>query len=237
MPSRNVNNSPGKAETSNHRTIYFVRHGQGLEIDTALDLDIRLDPPLSSLGLQQATQIAERLQKVQFDTLLSSPLRRARETTQIISKATDKQPEYSNLFVERIKPTELNGMPRIEKQASSLWQAWEESLYQTNLRLADGENYADLIARVDRAIEYLDLREEQTIVVVTHGFFLRAIIARILLGDQLSGTLLRTFLNNTSTNNTGLTAFSLSQEVTQARWKLLYFNDYSHLHAKLDSRL
>lgn len=133
--------------------------------------------------------------------------------------------------MERIKPTQLNGVSKTDQGASSVWQAWEESLYQSNLRVQDGENYSDLITRVNQAIEYINDRPEPAIVIVTHGFFLRTLMARILLDDLMSGLILKKVQQNTATQHTGITSFNLTQEEKRTRWKLLKFNDCSHLKA------
>ena len=59
----------------------------------------------------------------------------------------------------------------------------EESLYTRSMRVEDGENFEDLIARADRALTFLGERREASLAVVTHGFFLRTLVARAVFAD------------------------------------------------------
>jgi broad specificity phosphatase PhoE len=56
-----------------------------------------------------------------------------------------------------------------------VWRAWTQSLSTPGMRVEDGENYDDLLTRADAALALLHDRAESSIVVVTHGYFLRTI--------------------------------------------------------------
>ena len=60
--------------------IWLVRHA-----DCYQDLVETLDPPLSRLGREQSTRLAERVRRAQPAAVYSSPYRRAMETAQAIS--------------------------------------------------------------------------------------------------------------------------------------------------------
>jgi probable phosphoglycerate mutase len=60
--------------------IWLVRHA-----DCYQDLVETLDPPLSNLGREQATRLAERVRRAQPSAVYSSPYRRAIETAKAIS--------------------------------------------------------------------------------------------------------------------------------------------------------
>jgi uncharacterized phosphatase len=67
--------------------IYIARHGQ--DEDNVLGiLNGHRDKPLTSLGLEQAHILAEHIEKtgIKFDEVHSSPLQRAYDTAQIITK-------------------------------------------------------------------------------------------------------------------------------------------------------
>ena len=69
----------------------------------------------------------------------------------------------------------------------------------------DGENYDDLITRADAALALLQARAEPSLVVVTHGYFLRTIVAQVILGNALSGEAFQHFHRVAAIENTGLT--------------------------------
>lgn len=209
------------------KTVYFVRHGQS--IDNASPVFQSVNSPLSERGISQAKNIAERLSTLQFETLISSPVQRAKETAQQIADKIDKDVVFSDLFVERIKPSEIDGKPWTDTSANKIWRAWEESLYTPDLRVSDGENYDDTIVRVDKALAYLEKCPESTLAVVTHGYFLRALVARVLLGDNLTGPIMKRFQERASVENTAITVMKYRDAYEEDfAWRLWTLNDHSH---------
>lgn len=209
------------------KMVYFVRHGQS--VDNASPVFQSIDSPLSEKGRSQAKNIAERLSSVHFETLIASPVQRAKETAQYIAESTGKDIVFSDLFVERIKPSEIDGKPWTDPEANKVWRAWEETLYTPSLRVSDGENYDDTIARVDRALAFLEDRTESTLAVVTHGYFLRAMVARVLLGDELTGPIMKRFQERASIENTAITVLNYRDAFEEDfAWRLWTLNDHSH---------
>lgn len=60
--------------------VLLVRHA-----DCYRDMTDAVDPPLSSLGREQARRLAERVRRVDHSAVYSSPLRRAMETARAIT--------------------------------------------------------------------------------------------------------------------------------------------------------
>ena len=209
------------------KTVYFVRHGQS--VDNASPVFQSVDSPLSEKGIAQAKSIAERLSTIEFETLIVSPVQRTKETAGYISGKTNKDIVFSNLLVERIKPDEIDGKPWTDEKANKVWQAWEKTLYAPGKRVSNGENYDDTVTRVDRALKFLESRPESTLAVVTHGYFLRAIVIRILLGDNLTGPIMKSFQERASIENTGITVLEYKDAFEEKyAWRLLTYNDHSH---------
>ena len=210
------------------KTVYFVRHGQS-EANVAPEFQ-GPDSPLSDKGIEQAHMVADRATRIEFDTLISSPYSRARSTAEIIAKATGKEPEFSELFVERIKPEGINGKPYTDETAAKIWREWEASLHTPGLRIADGENFEDLLVRADAALSHLEERPEERLLVVTHGYFLRTVIARVLLKETLTAECFRSIQRSAHVENTGITV--IRQESwfeSENEWKLNTYNDHAHL--------
>ena len=209
------------------KTVYFVRHGQS--VDNVSPVFQSVDSPLSKKGIAQAKSIAERLSTIEFETLIASPVQRAKETAGYISQQTNKDIIFSDLFVERIKPDEIDGKPWTDEEASKVWRAWEKTLYTPGLRVSNGENYDDTIARVDQALKFLESRPESTLAVVTHGYFLRAIVIRILLGNNLTGPIMKNFQERASIENTAITVLNYKDAFEEDfAWRLWTLNDHSH---------
>ncbi len=224
-------NHPSDFDSSNKKVdkiVYFVRHGQS--IDNASPAFQSTESPLSEKGKQQAEYIAKRISRIPFDALIASPLPRAKETTEIIAQVTNKDPEYSDLFVERIKPSYVSGKPYTDERANTLWRVWDKSLYTSDIRAEDGENFDDIVARVDKALSFLQDRKEHSLVVVTHGFFLRAMIARVLFGELLTPELFKRFQRRALMENTGISVLRYHDGFEEdAMWRLWIYNDHTHL--------
>jgi broad specificity phosphatase PhoE len=209
------------------KTVYFVRHGESVG-----NVSPMFQPPNSALtdaGRAQAARIAERVAKLSFETLIASPLIRAKETAEAIVMTTGKNPEYSDLFVERIKPSRLVGKPSRDDEARKLWDVWKQSLYTPGLRFEDGENFDDLMSRADAALRFLENRVEHTLVVVTHGFFLRTMIMRAIFGEEVTPAAFKKFQARVSTANTGLTVLKFRETNEGKAWHLWIYNDHAHL--------
>jgi broad specificity phosphatase PhoE len=216
------------ADATIDKVVYFVRHGQSE--DNVAPVFQSPHSPLSEVGRTQAQRIAARVAKLSFDALLASPYQRAKETAEAIGKVTGKAPEFCALFTERVKPTSVNGKPYTDEAARRAWLAWEHSLYTPGMRVEDGENYDDLVTRADKALALLKDRAEQSLVVVTHGYFLRMIVARVILGEALSGDIFKHFYTVASIENTGLTVLRYQGGFAEGPcWRLWIYNDHAHL--------
>jgi broad specificity phosphatase PhoE len=206
------------------KAVYFVRHGQSVANASAV-----FQPPHSPLteeGWKQARRVARRIAQLSCAALIASPFQRSKETAETIASETGLAPEYSELFVERLKPSSINGKPVADEEAHATWRRWEESLYTRSTRVEDGENFEDLIARADLALSFLGERRETSLAVVTHGFFLRTLVARAVFADMLSETVFRRFQSVAPMENTALTVLRRREE---GGWRLAVYNDHAHL--------
>ena len=215
-------------ESSLDKVVYFVRHGQS--VDNAAPVFQALSSPLSPLGQEQAEDIATRVSEISFDTIIASPVLRAKQTSEIIAKKTNKIIKYSDLFIERIKPKSIDGKPFTDQLASQIWRQWETSLFTPGMRVEDGENYDDIVSRADKALAFLNNQPEQSMVVVTHGYFLRTMVARAILGNLLNGELFQKFQSSVGMENTGLTILKYKAAFEEDPcWRLWTYNDHAHL--------
>jgi len=209
------------------KNVFLVRHGQSR--DNVRPVYQSTESPLDQDGQLQAEKIAQRVSKLTFETLIASPMLRARQTAEKIEEITKTPIEFSDLFIERKKPTQIDGKSYQDKVATRLWESWEESLYRDDLQVEDGENYSGLVERADRALEFLEGRPESCLVVVTHGFFLRTLICRVILGDELKPELFERFQKGTATANTGLSVLQYGDFYEKNQWRLWIHNDHAHL--------
>lgn len=210
------------------KTVYLLRHGQSK--DNVAPVFQSTTSPLSDVGLEQAKFIAERVSRISFEALVSSPLQRTKQTAEEISLSTGKPIEFSELFVERIKPTYIDGKPYTDEKADKLWREWEKSLYTSGMRAEDGENYDDILDRAENALAFLQNKTERSIVVVSHGYFLRTIVAKVLLGDTITSEAFRHFQKSASMENTGMTVLRYQDGFEEEpAWRVWTYNDNAHL--------
>src|SRR5918996_2165781 len=80
--------------------LYFVRHGES-EANTQHVISNRESPfGLTDLGRGQAKVLAERLKDILFTAIYSSPVRRAKETAEILSQALRRPYEVTEALRE-----------------------------------------------------------------------------------------------------------------------------------------
>jgi broad specificity phosphatase PhoE len=145
----------------------LLRHGQ-----TPLSVDRRYsghgDPELTELGHEQAAAAAARLAAVpDVVAVLSSPLRRARQTASAVAEATGAP----LLVRDRLIETDFGGWEGLtfsEARARNpeLHKQW---LGSEDVAAPDGESFADVARRVDAEREAIvEEFAGATVVVVTH---------------------------------------------------------------------
>ena len=209
------------------KTVYLVRHGESE--GNARKFFQGRDTPLTEKGLQQASILADRCKSIEFNLLISSSMVRAKQTAEAISKASGKSVALSELFIERMRPSELIGKPIGDPVAEILEVSWEKSLLQEGSKISDGENFAEIKSRAASALGYLERCEENKILVVTHGFFLRTLMGCIIFGQNMTGPELASLLHAFPTDNTGITVITNNSRSPISNWCVRTFNDHAHL--------
>ena len=155
-------------------TIVLARHG---ETDWNRDgrFQGQADPPLNEHGREQARQLAERLSVQRFAALYSSPLRRARETADIVAGRLG----LAVVPVDDLQEIDVgswSGFTRHEVQsrfpaAYARWLAFTAGW-------DGGETYDELKRRVVAAVLGVARRHpDERILIVTHGGPIRALLA------------------------------------------------------------
>lgn len=145
-------------------TLYMTRHGETLENATGI-LQGHLAGHLSLDGIEQAQDLGDELADIPFDSIVSSPLRRALITAEIVNR-------YHNLCIHT---TDLLR----ERDWGSFTGVKVGDIQQGNTMLpGDVESLEHLH---QRAVKYLDYLLEnfdgQTVLSVGHGYFNRCILA------------------------------------------------------------
>ena len=152
--------------------LYFVRHGLS-EMNKQGTWSGNTDTPLAPKGHEQAKAAGLRAkqQGLAFDAIVSSPLQRAHHTAQHIATHTgyDHDKIVLNDLLKERGFGALEGTRNIKAGAEYL-------LSEQNIDKYDNvESLENLQKRADQALAYLQSLDYDTVLVVAHGAFGRAL--------------------------------------------------------------
>ena len=152
--------------------LYFVRHG---ETDYNLQglFQGRKDIPLNEKGWWQAEQLAENLKskKKKFFCIYSSPLKRARQTAQVLGKKLNLKIEKSDLLQE-ISFGDLEGTKRPDRKTF-----FSDSLDYLDIEFPNGEKVIDAYLRFEKFVSQLSSDIDE-ILIVSHGALLKSVLVK-----------------------------------------------------------
>jgi probable phosphoglycerate mutase len=209
-------------ETGVTKRIYFVRHGE-----TTGNRDFisqTYETPLTDAGHLQAVKVAERVSKLDFETIISSDMQRALETAKYISEAKKIEVDACSLFHEKFTPLNVRNKSIESEEYKEYASGWEENFFDPNWALPGSESFNDLMERADEAVRYLLDSRFKDILVVTHGTFLKHLCARMIFGGELTPKVFRPIYKSFHPDNTGITFMKWNGE----RWRLITWNDIAH---------
>lgn len=138
-----------------------MRHGQtdaNLRINNG-ESPGNIDPPLNNLGINQAHIAANELKNVNFDAILTSPLKRALQTAEIVNEFHKLPITITDQLTER------------HLDSYALPDTWRELFdFDKNIRPENGETVSEFFDHVYKFIDKLRQDyKDKTILVVTHG--------------------------------------------------------------------
>ena len=142
--------------------LLLTRHGQ-TDWNVQGRIQGKTDIELNNTGIKQAEETREKLLNYDIDYIISSPLKRAKKTAEIIGKGRN----IPIIIDERIEERafgEFEGKTRNEMDFSLLWN------YRVNKKFEKAESVGEVFNRVNNFLE--NLKEEypdKTVLLVTHG--------------------------------------------------------------------
>lgn len=187
----------------------LLRHGESVSNadPEAIALPKEIGDRLTERGREQARAAASGLEGAGITRLLSSSMRRARETAQPLSEALEL-PATVLPYVHELKEESGYGELSPEQQKLRRWSARMAAHSDDPNHTDDGaESFNDVRARVRRLkAELEDQPSGERTLVVTHGIFSRFFFFDSLLGGEF-GPRLVPQLWNLRTRNCGLSLF------------------------------
>lgn len=162
--------------------IYLIRHGE-TEQNKRKCLQGRSDIELNEYGRELARKTAEGLKDINFDIIFTSPLKRARETAEII-RGNREIPMVCEERIQEISFGEYEGLCYGKDNYSipdadfmNFFDKPQE--YQTP---PGGESFEEILKRTGEFLQELMQKEEyqeKTILLSTHGCALKALLANV----------------------------------------------------------
>jgi probable phosphoglycerate mutase len=151
-------------------SVYLARHGQ-----TAYNLERRfqgqMQVPLDQTGVAQAHDLAERANAIDFAVLWASPLRRARETAEIVARRIGLSiQEDARLMETDAGDWTDRTFAEIQQETPELFAGFAEG--DPDFGFPGGESFAEQGVRVAAAIAEIE-RGALPALVVCHGVVIR----------------------------------------------------------------
>lgn len=205
--------------------IYFVRHG---ESESNADRIVRgQDALLNEKGSEQALTVGRRFTTIPVDAIVTSTISRAVETGKIIATCIQKPVvDALDILAEYEYPPESIGLSFDDERHVEIVRKTKEKFLTKKDRYSSEETFPDLLSRAVGTLHYLENRPEESIVVVSHGKFIRFLFGYICLGDSFTPNLFNLFDRTLKSSNTGITRVQLRDD---GRWAVWQWNDSAHL--------
>jgi broad specificity phosphatase PhoE len=205
------------------KKVYLVRHGE-TEGNVGGYFQFP-DTLLTPAGHKGAEAVAQRFRNIKIDQLVVSPFVRAHQTAEHITKVVGVPITTVDSFHEILQSQQLRGKHFDTQEVANY--TTERSVRFVDPSWNDGgaENFFDVLVRVKDAVSFLEQSEAPSILVVSHGNFLRSLIAYLLLNKredvETNMTVFRSLLRM---SNVGISEFYYDE----GKWKLFTLNDHAH---------
>jgi probable phosphoglycerate mutase len=165
------------------KRVFFVRHGRSILNEQHIRQS--REGGLSEAGKAEAEIAGKFLAQVHIKKLYVSPYERTKETAQIINTHLHVPIVYSELLIERRNPSEIIGKKADDPEVKKIVDHIDLSYHDDSYRYSDEENFMDMKQRAKKCLRYLETRWPNNIAVITHGIYLKMLLAYMLRGKRL----------------------------------------------------
>lgn len=185
--------------------IYLVRHGE-TDWNVQGIIQGQTDVPLNDIGKHQALQCGEYLSKKDFDMIISSPLKRAKESAEIINGILNLPIIYNENLKERyFGIAEGNSKNNLIKRYPNQVYPGQESRLALNKRV---------MMELNKIIEN---HPNKRIIIVAHGAVINSMLSSIT--NHIMGSRITTLKNGSFT----------ILDVKESIWQIKSANQTSHI--------
>ncbi|MFI3242332.1 MAG: histidine phosphatase family protein [Alphaproteobacteria bacterium] len=167
------------------KNFYIFRHGQSSYNLAGRTQGQTNDSVLTELGKEQASEVGKRLKSLNIDIILSSPLKRALQTTEFANKTLNTKVVVDDRFTE-VNVGEIEGLhyTEIQEKYGEKYLQWRSLDKQfENIHFKGGETKKQVRERIFNGLnEWAKNSEHSNIAVSSHGIALSQIL--IALGKE-----------------------------------------------------
>jgi alpha-ribazole phosphatase len=158
--------------------LILIRHGQ-----TIANLNSQyqgwLDQPLTPLGIKQAKSLALYLENTyQIDAVISSPLKRAIQTAQIITDQYNLDSLIINNNLKEINFGKWEGLTYDEIALNYPISKWLEN--PASIDIDEGEKWIDFNSRITMAFKEISSLDYKSVAIVSHAGTIRSFLSTLL---------------------------------------------------------
>ena len=200
------------------KTVYIVRHGQTRFNLERIVQGSGVDSSLNATGREQARLLYEAYKDVPFEVVLTSGLKRTWETVEGFIAAGipwEKHPEINEMSWGTHEGKK--GTPESIEEYRRIKDGW--GLGKIDGRIGGGESARELGDRLQRFIDHLATREEELLLICSHGRAMCALVT-LMMGKTVDR------MNEHVHSNTGVWRATLRGD---GQWTFDRKNDRSHL--------
>lgn len=142
--------------------IYFVRHGK-TEWNKLKKMQGVVDIPLNEDGIEQAYKTKELINNIEFDCAICSPLKRTRQTLDIILEGRNIPVIYDERIIERNYGEFEGTIKNVDFDYNEFWN------YTKNVKYKQAENIRDFFERVYGFLDDLKTKKYKNVLIVAHS--------------------------------------------------------------------
>ena len=139
--------------------VYIVRHGQVPH--NALKQYNSNDEDLTALGFRQVEVLREKIQDMEFDIVIASPLLRTVHTADILTNYDD-----SLITDDRLKERDCGDLSGKPLEVTNREEYWN---YYSTIQYGTSENIKEFFNRVYNFLDELKTKNYESVLIVAHS--------------------------------------------------------------------
>lgn len=147
--------------------VYIVRHGEVPH--NVLKRYSSFDEDLTDIGVKQALELREKLKDISYDLIITSPLVRARHTTDLINV------HHKEILIdERLKERSCGDLSDQPLEVTNRDEYWN---YNTVIQYGTSENMKGFFHRIFTFLNELSNQDYNSVLIVAHSGVTKAFSA------------------------------------------------------------